>query len=88
MEPSLIALDIPEAVLAEMLRDVRVHGAFALAHRDVMMRRGFRALRARGYTVDQAIEVLEDQFYLSPPRIRAIVLPALRRRIGWRSQTA
>ena len=58
--------------IIEALHDVRVTRTLELALRDTRIRRRFRQLR-REMTVIDACEVLAEEFYLSPERVKSIV---------------
>ena len=58
--------------IIEALHDVRVIRALELALRDARIRRRFQRLR-KEMTVLEACEMLAEEFYLSPERVKSIV---------------
>ncbi len=56
----------------EALHDARVIRTLELALRDARIRRRFRQLR-KDMTVMDACEMLAEEFYLSPERVKSIV---------------
>lgn len=58
--------------VVEALHDVRVIQTLELALRDARIRRRFRQLR-KDMTVMEACEMLAEEFYLSPERVKSIV---------------
>lgn len=57
----------------QALHDGRVRRALARALFDAQVRREYRALRAEGWLVQQAVEVLAEQHHCSEETIRTII---------------
>lgn len=66
-------MELPPDLLDQVLGDQRTGDAMRRALRDALIRRGFEAFRRHGLRVDDAVEVLAEQFCLSPARVRQIV---------------